>query len=202
MHHFNKPNMETPSAPRQITSLSPQYLTFLSLTGWSRFPKRLGKHFVTLGSTSGPAPRAPCPPTLLKRPRSGTSTAPLLGEGRGIPPPQGLRQGQSATALAPLGVPPARTQPPRRARGKQGTQTASAGPIPPFLWGICIEHRNSHSRQICRDAVSRGPTQVSGLPGEMPAPGHTAKTQRAEYSVPVPREVQDTKKTARKDNSE
>lgn len=74
------------SAPRQITSHLLWFLTFLNLTGWPRFPERLGKHFVTLGWTSGPAIRAVCSPTLLKGLGRDTSCSPLLGGRKGDPP--------------------------------------------------------------------------------------------------------------------
>lgn len=96
--------METPSAPRQITSHLPQYLTFFSLTGWSRFPKRLGKHFVTLGSTSGPAIRAIHSPVLLAAevPLQQHLRQPLAsGKEGGSPLPQGLGQEPSTIALDP-----------------------------------------------------------------------------------------------------
>lgn len=96
--------MKTLSVPRQITSHLPQYLTFLSLTGWPRFPKRLGKHFITVSSTSGPAVRAICPPALLyaKVPVQRHLLQPLAwGKGGGSPLPQGLGQGPSAIASDP-----------------------------------------------------------------------------------------------------
>lgn len=76
------------------------FLPSLNLTGWPRFPERLGKPFVALSWTSGPATRAVCSEPVQRHVLS-----PSHGGRKGDPPfPRGWGRHQSH-GFSPLLVP-------------------------------------------------------------------------------------------------
>ena len=135
-----------PSAPRQITSHLPWYLTFLSLTGWPSFPKRLGKYFVTLGSTSGPAIGGICPPALLAAEAHVQRhlLQPLAwGKEGGSPPSPGAGAGTKGCCFGPPLVP---LQPAHRLpAGPRGSRAHEPHLLARFL---CSSGKSASSAKI------------------------------------------------------